>query len=286
MKKNKILTESQKRQIIENKQKVIIESFASTFNKIKRIDEGELDDTQRRNLDLLEDKTKDNLNSYINANGGLYTTDMFTNQLDRNVGEIMIKEIRLIDGRWQEPSGPTVYLSKSVGNSDYGYFIIYLNEVQWRTPLSVHDGNFQTLVTIGFRVIDAETLHNDKEKERMKQVYLQFLKGKMKQIRETSKSEMNETVDTDTYFKTLSGALDHVRSEVEKMGYELDEDDMWSSFGTGGVGYGETKKGTIDLLKDGKPLLSKSGKPLNRGIQIVIYRMDSGTYELVWYKTW
>lgn len=39
MKKNKILTESQKRQIIKDKQKAIIESFASTFNKIKRIDE-------------------------------------------------------------------------------------------------------------------------------------------------------------------------------------------------------------------------------------------------------
>ena len=44
MKKNRILTESQKRQIIENKEKVILESFASTFNRIKRIDESEINE--------------------------------------------------------------------------------------------------------------------------------------------------------------------------------------------------------------------------------------------------
>ena len=42
--KNRILTESQKRQITENKEKAILESFASTFNKIKRIDESEIND--------------------------------------------------------------------------------------------------------------------------------------------------------------------------------------------------------------------------------------------------
>ena len=41
---NRILTESQKRQITENKEKAILESFASTFNKIKRIDESEIND--------------------------------------------------------------------------------------------------------------------------------------------------------------------------------------------------------------------------------------------------
>ena len=40
--KNKILTESQKRQIIQDKEKSILESFTKTFNKIKRIDENEI----------------------------------------------------------------------------------------------------------------------------------------------------------------------------------------------------------------------------------------------------
>jgi hypothetical protein len=42
MKKNRILTESQKKQIINDKQKNIIENFASVFNKIKRLNENEL----------------------------------------------------------------------------------------------------------------------------------------------------------------------------------------------------------------------------------------------------
>lgn len=40
--KNRILTESEKKDIIKNKEKAILESFASTFNKIKRIDENEV----------------------------------------------------------------------------------------------------------------------------------------------------------------------------------------------------------------------------------------------------
>jgi hypothetical protein len=42
MKKNRILTESQKKQIIENKQKNIIENFSNVFNKIKRLNENEI----------------------------------------------------------------------------------------------------------------------------------------------------------------------------------------------------------------------------------------------------
>jgi hypothetical protein len=44
MKNKKIITESERKQIIDNKQKLIIESFASTFNKIKRIDEDKIDE--------------------------------------------------------------------------------------------------------------------------------------------------------------------------------------------------------------------------------------------------
>ena len=52
--KNRILTESQKRQITENKEKAILESFASTFNKIKRINEDEVPETgQKKKLVVL-----------------------------------------------------------------------------------------------------------------------------------------------------------------------------------------------------------------------------------------
>lgn len=98
-----------------------------------------------------------------------------------------------------------------------------------------------------------------------------------------TKGLLNES--NDTYFNTLSEALDHVRQMARQLGYEVDEDAMWSNFGTGGVSYGETKKGNIPLLKNGEPVLSKSGKELNRAMSIAIYRMDSGRYELTAYPT-
>ena len=39
MKNKKFLTEAKRKAIIADKEKAIIESFAKTFNKIKRIDE-------------------------------------------------------------------------------------------------------------------------------------------------------------------------------------------------------------------------------------------------------
>lgn len=70
------------------------------------------------------------------------------------------------------------------------------------------------------------------------------------------------------------------------MGFTLDEDAVWSHFGTGGVAYGTTKSANIPLLKDGNPIVGKSGKPMNRALHVTVYRMESGKYELTCYKTW
>tara|TARA_R110000772_G_C13310332_1_gene440704 strand:- start:101165 stop:101629 length:465 start_codon:yes stop_codon:yes gene_type:complete len=91
---------------------------------------------------------------------------------------------------------------------------------------------------------------------------------------------------SDTYFKTLSGALDQVRAEAKKHGFTVDEDDIFNNFGTGGISYGTTKSANISLQKDGKPITGKSGKVMNRSIHVSLYRMDSGKYELTAYKTW
>lgn len=91
---------------------------------------------------------------------------------------------------------------------------------------------------------------------------------------------------SDTYFETLSGTLDQVRAEAKKHGFEVDEQELNLQFGSGGVSYGTTKSATLPLLKDGKPVKSKSGKAMNRNIHVAIYRMDSGRYELTAYKTW
>ena len=94
------------------------------------------------------------------------------------------------------------------------------------------------------------------------------------------------TENSDTYFETLSAVLDYVRQLAAKYGYTLDDDAVFTQFGTGGISYGQTKSANIPLLKDGQPILSKSGKPLNRALRVSIYRMDSGKYELTAYKTW
>ena len=120
--------------------------------------------------------------------------------------------------------------------------------------------------------------------ENKEKAILESFASTFNKIKRIDESKINEN-SSDTYFETLSGTLDYVREQVLKMGYTLDEDDVHFKFGTGGISYGQTKSAVIPLLKNGEPILSKNGKPLNRGVNIVIYRMDSGRYELTFYKT-
>lgn len=87
--------------------------------------------------------------------------------------------------------------------------------------------------------------------------------------------ELSEDKSEEIYHETLSSALEFAKEKAEKAGYEIDEDDMFNTFGTGGVGYGETKSGIISLYKN--------GKPARKGLAISIYRMPSGKYELTSY---
>jgi len=73
MKKKEFLTEAKRKAIIADKEKIIIESFAKTFNKIKRIDENEINEfeeenslysRQQQNKDAYQDSG--DLNSKIN----------------------------------------------------------------------------------------------------------------------------------------------------------------------------------------------------------------------------
>jgi predicted transcriptional regulator len=92
--------------------------------------------------------------------------------------------------------------------------------------------------------------------------------------------------NNDTYFETLSSALDVVREKAQKLGLQVNEDDMWTNFGTGGIPYETTKTANISLLQNGEPILDKRGKEANRYLRVSIYRMSSGKYELTTYKTW
>ena len=78
--------------------------------------------------------------------------------------------------------------------------------------------------------------------------------------------------DYETYHKTLSNALDEVRLYVVKRGFDEIEFNMND---VQHVGYGHTER----LHKE----LTKNGKLLRQSINIQIYRMDSGNYELNMY---
>ena len=81
--------------------------------------------------------------------------------------------------------------------------------------------------------------------------------------------------EPETYYNTQSEAVDAAVQKAESMGYEVDKDDIWRYFGQGWVGYENDRKGIITLYKNGV----EQRKALN----ISIYRMPSGTYELTTY---
>jgi predicted Zn-dependent protease len=87
------------------------------------------------------------------------------------------------------------------------------------------------------------------------------------------KALFKEEKNNDTYFDTLSQTLQKVEERAKKDGFEIvDQEREFFLFGVGGVKYGDTKRGSFDLEKEGK--LSK------KKLQVQIYRMDSGRYEL------
>ncbi len=64
MKNKEFLTETKRKQIIANKEKAIIENFVKTFNKIKRIDESEI---EKHDFDDFEERRP-----YVDNQGRLF----------------------------------------------------------------------------------------------------------------------------------------------------------------------------------------------------------------------
>lgn len=95
--------------------------------------------------------------------------------------------------------------------------------------------------------------------------------------------QMNESVNeaNDTYFKSASEAVEYAREMAEKKGYEIDEDDWQTQIGMGGKhnrlrpGVGKTHSFTVGL--------TKNGKPQRKALNISLYGMGSGSYELTYY---
>jgi hypothetical protein len=79
------------------------------------------------------------------------------------------------------------------------------------------------------------------------------------------------------YHNSFSAAVQHAMKQVQKKGYEIDEDDWQRKVASGPSkpSAGKTNRYTVDLMKNGKPVKQK--------LQMQVYGMDSGKYELNMY---
>ena len=93
--------------------------------------------------------------------------------------------------------------------------------------------------------------------------------------------EMNEArksgANYEVYHKDFSTAVQYAKREVEKKGYEIDDDEWFRKVASGPrkPSVGKTNSYNIELMKNGKPTKQR--------LQMQVYGMDSGKYELNMY---
>jgi len=103
----------------------------------------------------------------------------------------------------------------------------------------------------------------------------------LKSILENSKITKKLEEKNDTYFKAAYEAAEYAKKQAEKKGFQVDEDDWQSQIGMGGKynrmrpSVGKTHSFSIGL--------TKNGKPQRKNLNISLYGMDSGQYELTHY---
>ena len=103
----------------------------------------------------------------------------------------------------------------------------------------------------------------------------------LKSILEDAKINTKIDEANDTYFKSFTQAVEYARKVTEKRGFTIDEDDWQTQIAFGGKytrsrpSKGKTNSFTVGLLK--------KGKPQRKSLQISVYGMPSGSYELTQY---
>lgn len=80
------------------------------------------------------------------------------------------------------------------------------------------------------------------------------------------------------YFSTLGEVIDAIHDIAAENGYDIVE--IFPDLTYGGIGYGQTKKVKAELEWNGKEKQGKSKKREKNILNVSIYRMDSGNYEL------
>lgn len=105
------------------------------------------------------------------------------------------------------------------------------------------------------------------------------LKSIIEEANLNPKTQVQEA--NDTYFKAAYEAAEYAKKQAEKKGFQVDEDDWQSQIGMGGKynrmrpSVGKTHSFSIGLIKN--------GKPQKKSLNISLYGMDSGKYELTHY---
>ena len=103
----------------------------------------------------------------------------------------------------------------------------------------------------------------------------------LKSILEDAKINTKIDEANDTYFKSFTQAVEYARKVTEKRGFTIDEDDWQTQIAFGGKytrsrpSNGKTNSFTVGLLKN--------GKPQRKSLQISVFGMPSGNYELTQY---
>jgi len=103
----------------------------------------------------------------------------------------------------------------------------------------------------------------------------------LKSILEDAKINTKIDEANDTYFKSFTDAVEFARKATEKRGFTIDDDDWQTQIAFGGKytrsrpSKGKTNSFTVGLLKN--------GKPQRKSLQISVFGMPSGSYELTHY---
>jgi hypothetical protein len=95
---------------------------------------------------------------------------------------------------------------------------------------------------------------------------------------------VNESINearADDYYDSATEAVNAAKADIEKRGFEVDENDWQDQIAMGGKygrlrpGTGKTHKFTVGLVKN--------GKPQRKALQISLFGMPRGKYELTYY---
>ena len=89
--------------------------------------------------------------------------------------------------------------------------------------------------------------------------------------------EKKSKFDYETYHPTLSATIDELKRLADIRGYIINDDDIFTAYGTGGIPYETTKSAHLGIID------KTTGKESKKMLQTSIYRMPSGNYELVAY---